>query len=78
MIYEYQCPEHGIFEAITKIEDRDNPCPCPKCGTLSDRIMSATRFKLEGISGDFPTAADKWADMHGKEAKRETDDEYSS
>jgi hypothetical protein len=34
--------------------------PCPLCGKPAMRKIPAPRSKLEGFSGDFPSAADKW------------------
>jgi hypothetical protein len=36
---------------------------------MSLRVISAPRIALEGITGDFPTAADAWARKH-EEATR--------
>lgn len=69
-LYEYNCKDHGHFERLSKLENRDNPKPCPECGSLCKRVQSVIRFKLEGISGHFPTAADKWASMHEKEGRK--------
>lgn len=33
---------------------------CPVCSDLADRVISAPRAKLEGITGSFPGAADAW------------------
>ena len=32
-------------------------------------LISAPRFRLEGITGDYPSAADKWARVHQEAAK---------
>ncbi len=69
MLYEYTCPEHGTFEHYCRLNDREAPKPCPKCQVLSPFKISAPRSKLEGISGDFPTAADQWAKKHERWAK---------
>jgi len=39
------------------------------CGGSARYKISAPLFKLEGVTGDFPTAADKWAKDHEKAAK---------
>jgi len=36
---------------------------------MATRIISMPRIALEGVSGDFPTAADAWARKH-EEATR--------
>lgn len=70
ILYRYNCIEHGEFEAFNTIAKRDNMA-CPKCGKDTQYMVAAPRVKLEGITGHFPTAADKWANLHEKEAKRE-------
>lgn len=72
MIYEYVCKEHGTFECFVKsINDREVPKPCPVCNELSQFTISAASFKLEGITGDFPTAADAWEKKHYRQLKQE-------
>lgn len=71
ILFEYKCHEHGLFESLSTISDRDNPRPCPECGDSAPRVQSAPRFKLDPISGDFPTAYDAWTNMRDKQVKRE-------
>lgn len=44
------------------------------CGQMMDRIIGMPKISLEGVSGDFPSAADRWArvreDRHKGLAKR--------
>lgn len=37
---------------------------CEVCGDQAHRVVSTPNFKLDGITGAFPTAADKWARIH--------------
>ena len=60
-IYEYTCEDHGCFESMSAEDYRHEPRPCPRCGKTSPYKVSSPTPKLEGISGDFPSAADKWA-----------------
>jgi len=34
---------------------------CGECGGVSKRLISPVKCELEGVSGDFPGAAIKWA-----------------
>jgi len=43
---------------------------CKDCGSDANRLIPAPRCKLEGISGDFPGAAIKWAKDHERAAKQ--------
>ncbi len=38
-LYEYRCPEHGLFERIQSM-DAEHKSDCPECGTLSSRVFS--------------------------------------
>lgn len=40
-IYEYLCPEHGVFEAHAPIGSARAELPCPACGAGAPRIVSA-------------------------------------
>ena len=64
ILRDYRCNhcEHK-FEAFVDSK-------CPKCGGDTRRLVSAPAFHLEGISGHFPTAADKWARDHELRAGR--------
>lgn len=37
---------------------------CKVCGDRAYRVVSTPNFKLDGITGAFPTASDKWARIH--------------
>jgi putative FmdB family regulatory protein len=46
--YEYECPGCGEkFEVERKITDETLVC-CPECGTIAQRLISATSFSLRG------------------------------
>lgn len=38
-VYDYKCPEHGIFHELATMEDFDKPASCPQCQKLSPRII---------------------------------------
>lgn len=38
-IYEYFCENCGDFSALRSMSERNEPCPCPRCGAESDRIL---------------------------------------
>jgi hypothetical protein len=66
-MFEFRCGEGHITEEY--IDSEVNAIECPVCQCMSLRIISAPRIALEGITGDFPTAADAWAKKH-EEATR--------
>jgi len=66
-IFEFKCGESHITESY--IDEEVNAIECPTCQCMSLRVISAPRIALEGVTGDFPTAADAWARKH-EEATR--------
>lgn len=69
ILYEFSCDEHGRFEAFSTLRCRDDGSSCPKCGSVSKRVQTPTRFKLEGVSGHFPTASMQWDERHIRAGK---------
>lgn len=68
-IYEFKCSQClNLFEEYCEYK---HVCICPSCGANADKIISATRSKLEGYTGSFPSAADAWAKRHEKSPKSE-------
>lgn len=45
-IYEYECSEHGLFEAERSMLRSAEPSPCPHCQSSARRVLSATRTAL--------------------------------
>lgn len=42
---EFECPEHGVFDAIFSRESAPDVEPCPSCERLAPAIVSAPRIK---------------------------------
>ena len=38
--YSYHCPNHGEFEALRKISERDS-AECKQCGSISYKLVDA-------------------------------------
>lgn len=38
-VYDYKCPEHGIFYELATLEESGKPKACPHCQALSPRII---------------------------------------
>ncbi len=39
-MYEYQCPEHGIFSVVVSQYSPNSKAMCPECEQMRDRIIS--------------------------------------
>ncbi len=73
IIYDYKCKIcNYVFEDFQDTSKDNTKVECPKCCGSSERQLSAPPFHLEGVSGDFPTATQKWEDNHTREHRRKT------
>ncbi len=43
-LYEYDCPHHGVFEAMRGLSEYSEPAPCPECSVRSARVLSLPRL----------------------------------
>jgi hypothetical protein len=67
-VYDFTChnghtTEHFVDPDIVEVE-----CAC---GALGKRQIATPRFALDGCSGHFPTAADKWEQRRNSHMKKE-------
>jgi putative FmdB family regulatory protein len=44
-LYEYDCPEHGTFEARRPMAEFDAQGTCPACQCSSPRVLSVPRLR---------------------------------
>lgn len=58
-LYEYRCPEHGLFDVIKPMADsgreercQQGPVIAPPCGRLAERVYTASTILANGSSGD--------------------------
>lgn len=42
-LYEYQCAQHGVFEAMGDMTRSSEPSRCPDCEASAPRILSSVR-----------------------------------
>ena len=68
-IYEYKCPECGVFELTQRITE-DPLEECPTCQGKVRKLISNTSFQLKG-TGWYITDYGRGKDANGD--KRETD-----
>lgn len=68
-LFDFQCRDcKENFEEITEYKQVST---CPLCGSDADKLISAPRISLEGISGSFPGAAMAWEKKHKYIAPKE-------
>ena len=61
-LYEFICPQHGIFELLCRIGVKEHSCQ--ECGVVCDKIVSrpaviADNFEREGVNGFYDPGTDK-------------------
>lgn len=56
-VFDFRCPQGHVTEHFVDAEIVEVQCHC-EC--MAERQLAAPRAKLDGCSGDFPTAADAW------------------
>jgi hypothetical protein len=66
-IFEFRCVKDHVTEKL--VDDEVRSVECPHCHNEASRIISSPRISLEGITGAFPSAADKWARKHEQAAR---------
>jgi len=68
-MFEFQCANDHVTERL--IDDSLRTCICTECGENAIRLISKPRIALEGVSGDFPGAADAWVRKRAEKQKQE-------
>ncbi|MAY71660.1 MAG: formamidase [Halomonas sp.] len=38
-VYDYKCPEHGLFHELVAMDANGDTQPCPDCGDLASRVL---------------------------------------
>ena len=69
-IYEFVCEECKILKEERRLmKDRNDPCPCPKCGKNMDRLIGNPGLVFKG-KGFYTTDVLHQKDM-SKQAKKD-------
>lgn len=74
-MFEFVCEEGHISEAL--VDEAIRELACRACGKQATRIVSAVNMKLEGISGDFPTAYAGWERKRSEKLAQERKASYA-
>lgn len=62
VVYDFACGSGHKFEALVPFGTKETPCRF--CDTVASRLLSSPTIKLEGITGAFPSAYDRWTRIH--------------
>jgi predicted nucleic acid-binding Zn ribbon protein len=68
-IFEFVCENAHRTEAF--VDTECHATPCKECGSEAKRVMSAPTMRLEGCTGDFPSAADSWVRKRSEKMAQE-------
>lgn len=58
LLFDFQCAKGHVHEEL--VPAHWHSVPCDQCDLPANRIISPVRCALEGFSGAFPSAYDKW------------------
>ena len=62
-VFDFKCTNDHVFEEFVESGTTTSRCGC---GANATKIVSASRFVLDGVSGDFPSAHRNWVREHEK------------
>lgn len=68
-IFEFLCGDAHLSEKY--VDDAVRVINCPTCDKEAHRIVSAPIAKLEGFTGAFPDAYDRWARVRAEKLAQE-------
>lgn len=67
-VFDFRCTNGHVSEHFVQ---QETSVQCPECDQLALRQLAAPRAKLDGCSGHFPSAADKWERNRESHMRRE-------
>lgn len=67
-MFEFVCASGHRMDKLTDYESKTVPCDC---GETALRVLSTPAIKLEGWSGSFPGAANRFEKSHLDKLKAE-------
>lgn len=67
-IRDFLCEDCGSLNERF-VDSATRSIECPDCGGPANEQLSMPTVRLEGISGDFPDAHDRWARIREENAR---------
>ena len=59
-IYNYHCPDHGIFEHENSIDTRQS-APCPDCSLVCEKTLQGMKFNV--MNAALPDGNNRFQDV---------------
>lgn len=75
--YDYACPDCGGFDALRSMSERDQPCPCPQCETVSPRVFVSAPSLACMLSDKRHAHATNERSQHAPQTSRNSGDGYT-
>ncbi len=68
-LFDFLCDNAHITERL--VDESVRVLTCPECGKEAHRLIPSPQVKLEGITGAFPGAYDRWEKVRAEKLKQE-------
>jgi hypothetical protein len=68
-MFEFLCDEGHVSEQL--VDDSIRESTCRVCGVNAVRVVSSPNIKLEGITGAFPGAYERWERVRAEKLAQE-------
>lgn len=68
-MFDFFCDNGHVTERL--VDDSVGSITCPECGKDAVKAVSAPTIKLEGFTGAFPDAYDRWARVRAEKLQQE-------
>ena len=68
-MFDFFCDNGHVTERL--VDDSVGSITCPECGKDAVKAVSAPTIKLEGFTGAFPDAYDRWTRVRAEKLKQE-------
>lgn len=69
ILNDFLCDEGHVTESLR--DDSVTAIGCAHCGMNAIKALAAPQIKLEGFSGAFPDAYDRWSRVRADKLKQE-------
>lgn len=69
ILNDFQCAKGHKEEYF--VDSTVSVVTCRHCGNDATKLLAAPRSKLEGFTGDFPDAADRWVKLRESKIAQE-------
>ena len=69
VINDFQCPNGHKRERF--VDNNLKTLQCDICDSEAHKVQASIRFRLEGITGSYPTAYDQWEKKRTQKRKEE-------